>query len=163
TCMDHARNEGESDVDCGGPCPKCSDGKKCANVGDCASGVCVGGACAAPSCMDRVKNGTETDRDCGGACPPCGDGQSCGAGSDCASGLCLGGSCAPLQVTCMGAGVTQSARRCVFAYSGVDQSFNVTGGPITLSVKAWGAGGGGGGTGLAYQGAVLSGGGGGYA
>jgi hypothetical protein len=42
TCTDGITNGTETDVDCGGSCPRCLDGKRCASGGDCASGFCTG-------------------------------------------------------------------------------------------------------------------------
>jgi hypothetical protein len=92
-CNDHAQNGGETDVDCGGPCPPCADGLGCAASLDCQSSVCQGGLCSAPSCVDAVKNGAETDLDCGGLCPPCADALQCNLAGDCQSGVCQGGLC----------------------------------------------------------------------
>ncbi|MBU0616028.1 MAG: hypothetical protein KJ601_08120, partial [Nanoarchaeota archaeon] len=53
TCFDNILNQGESDVDCGGPCSACAN------------------------CFDGIKNQGEEDVDCGGscqACPSCTDG-----------------------------------------------------------------------------------------
>ncbi|MSP60978.1 MAG: hypothetical protein EXR72_11660 [Myxococcales bacterium] len=94
TCLDAIANGGESDIDCGGPCAACGDGKKCALGKDCASGSCNAGVCAAPACDDKVKNGPETDLDCGGLCPPCSDGKMCAAPGDCGSGVCGMNACA---------------------------------------------------------------------
>src|SRR5437879_5151312 len=47
TCTDGVKNQGETGIDCGGPCP-----------------VCV-------SCSDGIKNQGETGIDCGGPCPAC--------------------------------------------------------------------------------------------
>ena len=47
TCYDGIRNQGEVDIDCGGPCKPC------------------------PSCNDGIKNQGETGIDCGGLCEPC--------------------------------------------------------------------------------------------
>jgi hypothetical protein len=44
-CRDGMRGPGEADVDCGGSCPACSDGRMCGAPGDCASGTCEGGRC----------------------------------------------------------------------------------------------------------------------
>ncbi|MEO5730000.1 MAG: plastocyanin/azurin family copper-binding protein, partial [Byssovorax sp.] len=58
---------------------------------DCASGVCSGAVCQAPTCADVVKNGAETDSDCGGpVCSACGDGKKCSAAGDCTSKICAG-------------------------------------------------------------------------
>src|SRR5205807_154356 len=65
TCNDGIKNQGESDIDCGGAnCTKCDDGKACGGIGDCKSNLCVASVCR---CGDNVKNGSETDTDCGGA------------------------------------------------------------------------------------------------
>ena len=51
TCGDGVKNQGETDVDCGGPCPKCGPGKSCGVAADCASSVCTTGKCACPAGM----------------------------------------------------------------------------------------------------------------
>lgn len=48
SCGDGIQNQGESGVDCGGPCNACG-----------------------PTCVDGIKNGAETGVDCGGGCPAC--------------------------------------------------------------------------------------------
>ncbi len=93
TCNDTFANGKESDVDCGGVCPKCADGKKCVIHGDCASYVCTGGICQVPACDDNQPNGDETDLDCGGPCPPCADGLGCIEDKDCESQVCDGDLC----------------------------------------------------------------------
>src|SRR5262245_7463096 len=51
SCVDGVKNGSESDVDCGGDaCSPCGLAAKCGGHGDCESGYCAGGACAAPSC-----------------------------------------------------------------------------------------------------------------
>jgi len=104
SCADLVKNGSETDVDCGGACPSCANGKMCgtgtAAGGNCASGVCTSGLCATPSCTDTVKNGTETAVDCGGSCAAsptnkkCPDGQACAAAGDCVNAVCLNGICA---------------------------------------------------------------------
>ncbi len=71
SCGDMTKNNNETDVDCGGSCGKCADGKTCNVAGDCQSGVCSNTKCQTPTCSDGVKNGTETDVDCGGSCAIC--------------------------------------------------------------------------------------------
>ncbi len=96
-CADHMQNTGESDVDCGGPCPHCQVGQKCSVYSDCYSQFCEapdGGqsTCQAPACPDGRQNGTETDVDCGGGqntCPRCGNTLKCLKPTDCQSGVCL--------------------------------------------------------------------------
>lgn len=88
-CSNGALDPGETDVDCGGSCPRCSTGKTCATNADCTSKVCDNGnKCAAPTCVDNVKNQSESDVDCGGSCPDCPDGKACNDNNDCASGQC---------------------------------------------------------------------------
>jgi formylglycine-generating enzyme required for sulfatase activity len=88
TCMNGVKDSNETDVDCGGSCAPCADGRACAAPADCVDGVC-NGTCQAPSCTDAIQNGAETGLDCGGACPTkCADGGGCKVGADCASGAC---------------------------------------------------------------------------
>ena len=50
TCSDGIQNQGETQVDCGGPCPPCP---------------------VLETCNDGIQNQNETGIDCGGVCPPC--------------------------------------------------------------------------------------------
>ena len=81
------KDNGESDVDCGGPnAAPCTDGKTCATNADCQSKYCIeqSKVCAAPRSDDNVKNGDETDVDCGGAnAPKCAAGKACQGDRDC--------------------------------------------------------------------------------
>ncbi|MBX3261692.1 MAG: hypothetical protein KF782_18555 [Labilithrix sp.] len=87
--------------DCGGATkPPCDDGKACAAGGDCKSGACTNGVCAAPTSSDGVKNGNETDVDCGSGptgidtqADPCAVGKACLAKSDCFEADCVEGVC----------------------------------------------------------------------
>ncbi len=96
SCSDEQRNQGEADVDCGGPCTApCGDGLSCTRAEDCASGFCsAAGSCAQPSCADSELNGGETDSDCGGPCPACAVGAGCGVPDDCLTRVCSDGACA---------------------------------------------------------------------
>ncbi len=71
TCFDLIKNQGETGVDCGGPCPPCPtcfDGIR--NQGE--TGVDCGGPCpSCPTCFDGILNQGEEDIDCGGPCPSC--------------------------------------------------------------------------------------------
>ncbi|MDY0063074.1 MAG: hypothetical protein RBU45_24925 [Myxococcota bacterium] len=90
-CDDLEQNGLETDVDCGGNCNQCDNGKKCISHPDCLSKQCVGGLCRVPTCNDGVQNGTETGEDCGGPCLPakkCADLLGCQTGADCQSGVC---------------------------------------------------------------------------
>ena len=89
-CKDGKRSGNESDVDCGGSCALCVDGKSCNSGADCESGMCDG-VCV--SCSDGIHNGNEADVDCGGACGKCADGAKCNSKEDCASGFCDGNMC----------------------------------------------------------------------
>lgn len=96
TCDDDEQNQGETDVDCGGPnCDGCDAGEACTEDADCAEESCVGNVCVSPDCADGVQNGTETDVDCGGNCGVCGDNLGCSGPEDCESGVCNGGTCTP--------------------------------------------------------------------
>ncbi len=98
-CTDGRQSGRESDVDCGGPCGKCGDGRSCASDADCANNACIAGYCRAPSCNDGRKNGDETDVDCGAGCGPCAVGMACAKIEDCSTGLC-GQNAKCLPTTC---------------------------------------------------------------
>jgi formylglycine-generating enzyme required for sulfatase activity len=58
TCNDKVLDGTETDIDCGGGCPRCSAGKKCKLSSDCASNSCETGRCAVcPLGMVRVPVG----------------------------------------------------------------------------------------------------------
>jgi plastocyanin len=82
-----------------GACVGCVDGA------DCASAVCTGNVCQAPTCSDGVRNGSETGVDCGGSCPACA-GSTCAADVDCASGMCFASRCQADLNGCTPAGAT---------------------------------------------------------
>jgi cysteine-rich repeat protein len=93
TCSDGLKDQGETDVDCGGPVCKstCATGQKCSSNTDCVSKGCydVTKTCAVSQCVDDKKDGAETDIDCGGGtCSGCLVGKSCGLASDCATNAC---------------------------------------------------------------------------
>ena len=99
SCTNGVKDATETDVDCGGACAKCVDGKSCAVGTDCTDGVCkdtgAGLKCQLPSNSDGVKNGTETGIDCGGmGNPKCANGQDCTTRADCTSDYCKTGKCA---------------------------------------------------------------------
>jgi hypothetical protein len=81
---------------CGDPgVPPCASGSACKAATDCASGVCAGATCAAPSPTDGVRNGDESDVDCGGSsAPKCVAGKACKVHADCASDACPTTTCA---------------------------------------------------------------------
>ena len=92
-CNDSIKNYGETDIDCGGSCKPCDEGKKCIRNADCSTKYCIEGICKKPSCSDGLKNQDETDVDCGGSCGPCADGKKCSVNSDCANKLCQNNVC----------------------------------------------------------------------
>ncbi len=104
-CTDGALGGDETDVDCGGSCKPCQDGRKCQKFSDCEGGICNGGTCeSTPTCTDGKQNAAETDVDCGGAtCDKCKDGQACKVGADCAGGKCAAGACKTPRVLSLGA------------------------------------------------------------
>ncbi|MBK8259927.1 MAG: DUF4215 domain-containing protein [Nannocystis sp.] len=55
TCGDGFKNGGESDVDCGGSCPKCGPNGSCTVNADCATGVCSAGKCVHPTSCNTLK------------------------------------------------------------------------------------------------------------
>ncbi len=93
-CSNKAKDGDESDIDCGGSCPKgCKKDKICRKDADCESKLCSNGKCGTASCTDELKNQDETDVDCGGSCKKCSEGDSCKKESDCATGICTDGTC----------------------------------------------------------------------
>lgn len=100
-CSTHAKDDDESDVDCGGSCVPCAPGKACGDASDCTSLVCDASVCKAPTCFDLVRNGTESGPDCGGTCMngcapgvPCDDPSDCAAGATCIDLVCTSATCA---------------------------------------------------------------------
>jgi hypothetical protein len=82
-CDDGVRNGGESDVDCGGACSKCSAGLVCALSEDCESRVCTNQVCQMARCGDGIVNHGDETCDAGGESPECDDDctlVSCGDG-----------------------------------------------------------------------------------
>ncbi len=56
TCSDGVKNGSESDVDCGGSCQRCTNGKRCTTGKDCLSGLCaIDGTCQ--DCLGDCLNG----------------------------------------------------------------------------------------------------------
>ena len=57
TCNDGITNGSESDVDCGGSCPRCGNDRVCVGQDDCRSALCVSGVCK--SCLNHVDCGID--------------------------------------------------------------------------------------------------------
>lgn len=51
TCSDAMANGLETDLDCGGDCPACVNGRTCATPSDCQSGRCSAARCEAPASL----------------------------------------------------------------------------------------------------------------
>ena len=97
TCVNNAKGELESDVDCGGDICRsrlngtCAIGQNCIVNADCDVGAtCAsnGGGlpiCSEMGCINTLRNGDESDVDCGGNCDSCLPGQLCNTDSDCLS------------------------------------------------------------------------------
>jgi hypothetical protein len=106
TCKNGLKDNDETDIDCGGTCPKCLADKRCSDDADCQSGFCKiliasqSGICASgDTCSNLRLDLGETDVDCGGNCPSkCRASQNCKVDADCDSKRCSGGKCA--QATC---------------------------------------------------------------
>lgn len=102
SCTDNIKNQGEDNVDCGGPCqpciisnkPTCYDGIK--NQDE--KGIDCGGSCRqCPTCDDEIRNQGEERIDCGGPCEPCVKKESCydDIKNQDETGVDCGGICAP--------------------------------------------------------------------
>ena len=64
TCSDGVRGGTESDTDCGGSCStRCADGYRCIADADCASSLCVDGACKEPPWPLDVTDAAEDPHD----------------------------------------------------------------------------------------------------
>ncbi|MBK9752813.1 MAG: hypothetical protein IPO88_04760 [Nannocystis sp.] len=103
-CHNGGRDPGETDVDCGGPCPPCKPGSKCETPKDCELGVCIAGVCdpQQQQCHD-IKEcppaGPCEVQNClpSGVCEstprsdgePCDDGDPCTQKDECQSGKCV--------------------------------------------------------------------------
>ena len=110
-CSDHAHDGGETDVDCGGDCAACANGKGCQKAADCVSNTCKLHKC--------VPAGCNTSDDCpmGQACnlsthvcsTTCdGDTETCNGG------CCVNATCAPgTQEGACGSGGLLCATSCV--------------------------------------------------
>ena len=57
SCTDGVQNGNETDVDCGGGCAACANGKKCNVAADCESTFCQSGVCQLPPCPDTDGDG----------------------------------------------------------------------------------------------------------
>ena len=115
SCTDGVKNQDETDIDCGGSCPKCRDNKHCDVDDDCSSGDCdiASGKCKPE---DKCQNGvwdqsTEAYIDCGGPCPDkCLEGDNCFTDNDCLQSLeCKSNACTPRPADADSDGIIDSA------------------------------------------------------
>ncbi len=98
SCNDGVKNQGESDIDCGGTstCQKCVNGDDCIINQDCISTYCNASnkICIQNPCLNGKLDtwNKETDVDCGGNCllynKTCNNGQICNLNPDCGSSYC---------------------------------------------------------------------------
>jgi hypothetical protein len=91
SCSDSVQNGGEVDVDCGGPCGPCDNGKKCNTPLDCKSEICQGGFCQPCANQTDCPSGMYCDAGGSKLClnkKNLGDG--CGNGYECKSEQCHG-------------------------------------------------------------------------
>ncbi len=96
TCNDNIIDGAESDVDCGGSCPKkCAEGNSCNQNSDCITNLCDLSIrkCVKPLCQNGKLDAEESDVDCGGSCPKCDEGKICTQSEDCKSDVCSDGFC----------------------------------------------------------------------
>ena len=79
TCSDGVKNGSETDIDCGGSCPKCGTGKACQVNGDCVNDVCQSQVCQ-PTCAERpCTPGAAGDATCASfGCGTCRQTAKCG-------------------------------------------------------------------------------------
>lgn len=113
TCDDGSKNQGESDVDCGGPCEACPAGQACDSSSDCATQACLAGVCVVPKCLGDAECVALDGACTRGACElesftcasvPDREGESCDDGSLCSpDSACKAGVCAATsKVDCSG-------------------------------------------------------------
>ncbi|MBW3015441.1 hypothetical protein KY330_03400 [Candidatus Woesearchaeota archaeon] len=72
SCDNLIKDDGETDIDCGGPCTPCDLGQSCSINADCV-GVCnIEKICVNPGrCDNRYLDNNEDGVDCGGPCKAC--------------------------------------------------------------------------------------------
>ena len=121
SCTNGEPDPAETDVDCGGPCPPCDDGRRCIAASDCVSQLCRDGTCApcmtAADCADAP--GTFCD---GGRCIPqrevgeaCSDRAACTSGA-CSDGLCCSRACDGTCESCLAAETGMADGTCAFVH-----------------------------------------------
>ncbi|MFT7624271.1 MAG: hypothetical protein ACI9WU_003458 [Myxococcota bacterium] len=92
-CDNGQKDNDETDIDCGGACGGCDEGKSYAADGDCTSAFCGPGyVCWDAGCSNGEMDGDETGVDCGGQCPQCAGG-TCNTNDEWITGFCNTGIC----------------------------------------------------------------------
>jgi hypothetical protein len=56
TCTDGLKNGDETDVDCGGSCPRCAIGRACTGNNDCLGALCIASTCQACTSDDQCND-----------------------------------------------------------------------------------------------------------
>ena len=90
-CTNTTKDGDETDLNCGGSCPPCTDGMACVGGDDCVSGFCANNVCQ--PCGDSVDCMTGEFCNAGVCQEHKVLGQNCGTGGECASGYCTDGVC----------------------------------------------------------------------
>lgn len=107
-CANGIQDGAETDVDCGGSCPRCAAGKTCASRNDCQSALCTGGACE--QCSGSTC-GSDGDGFCFCDQPAAGGAMICDK-EDATAGVTNCAMCPP-DTTCIGFGDSFTCyRRC---------------------------------------------------
>jgi hypothetical protein len=101
-CFNNQVDPNESDLDCGGVCTPCVDGKHCRIPQDCASTRCGDAGICLPTCANGATCGTNPGSPCKAGVKQCtstdetcvdgqnaADGQPCGAQQLCSNGACV--------------------------------------------------------------------------
>ncbi|MFO0556316.1 MAG: hypothetical protein U0271_48535 [Polyangiaceae bacterium] len=86
TCADGQKNGTETDKDCGGNCGGCANNLMCGDGGDCLSGFCNGGTCAACTLDNQCTGNTFCSA--GSCVAKLLDGSACTATGQCLNGHC---------------------------------------------------------------------------
>lgn len=91
SCNNRVKDTNETDVDCGGACGPCSDGRSCAEDEDCTSLLCEDGTCEECSGVRACDADQYCNNPFGGDCKPkLENGNFCASGAMCTSGCCYG-------------------------------------------------------------------------
>jgi hypothetical protein len=113
TCNDGEHDGDETDVDCGGSCPPCANGKMCLQASDCSGAGCCGEVCTTLSS----------------------DAANCGiCGHDCEQGACSASACQPFALASGIVGplaITVDATSVYWIDNGATNKVPIGGGAVT--------------------------------